>query len=171
MKKEEGGELWENQHYTFETTIASYYTAWLSQNLIVAAHQAITQEWWQHEASIYDIYISQFVLDEAAAGDPDAAQRRLTFLNPFPLLEITEQVELLAQKIIETHLFPQKALQDVSHIAVAVIHGMKYLLTWNCTHINHATTKEKVRVICEQQGFPFPIICTPEELMEEMYVR
>jgi hypothetical protein len=153
-----------------ETTIPSYYTARVSQNLIVAAHQAITQEWWHQEALKYDIYISQFVIDEAAAGDPDAAQRRLTFLNPFPLLETTAEVELLAQNIINTHLFPTKAIQDVSHIAVAVVHGIDYLLTWNCTHINHATTKEKVRVICEQQGFPFPIICTPEELMEDTYV-
>jgi hypothetical protein len=30
-----------------ETTIPSYYTARFSQNLIVAAHQAITMEWWQ----------------------------------------------------------------------------------------------------------------------------
>ena len=138
--------------------------------MIVAAHQAITQEWWQQEASKYDIYISQFVLDEAATGDTDAVQRRLTFLNPFPLLETTVEVELLAQKIVDTHLFPVKAIQDVSHIAVATVHGMEYLLTWNCAHINHATTKENVRLVCEEQGFSFPIICTPEELMEETYV-
>lgn len=153
-----------------ETTIPSYYTARVSQNLIVAAHQAITQEWWQQEALKYNIYISQFVLDEASAGDPDAAQRRLAFLNNFPLLELTPDVELLVQYIINTNLFPVKALQDVSHIAVAAVHGMEYLLTWNCTHINHATTKEKVRHICEAQGFLFPIICTPEELKEDMYV-
>lgn len=153
-----------------ETTIPSYQTAWVSQDLIVAAHQAITQAWWRQESSKYAIYISQFVLDEAAAGDPDAAQRRLQFLDPFPLLEITTQVEFLTQQIIEAHLFPTKAIQDVSHIAVAAVHGVAYLLTWNCTHINHATTKDKVRVICEQQGFPFPIICTPEELMEDVYV-
>ncbi len=154
-----------------ETTIPSYYTARVSQNLIVAAHQAITQEWWQREAIKYDIYISQFVMDEAAAGDQNAAQRRLDFLNSFPLLETIAEVESLAQKIVKTHLFPMKAIQDVSHIAVAAVHRMEYLLTWNCTHINHATTKEKVRLVCEKQGYSFPIICTPEELMEEKYVR
>lgn len=154
-----------------ETTIPSYYTARVSQNLIVAAHQALTQAWWQQEAAKYDIYISQFVIDEASAGDPDAAQRRLTFLEPFPLLETTDDVEALAQQILETKLFPVKALQDISHIAVAVVHGMDYLLTWNCAHINHATTKERVRIVCEQQGVPFPMICTPEELMEDVYVQ
>ncbi|MEW6606463.1 MAG: type II toxin-antitoxin system VapC family toxin [bacterium] len=153
-----------------ETTIPSYYTAWVSQNLIVAAHQAITQEWWQQEASKYDIYISQFVLDEAAAGDFEAAQRRLTFLNPFPLLEITPEVEALVQTIINSRLFPIKVIQDISHIAIASVHKMDYLLTWNCTHINHATTKENVRRICEAEGYLFPIICTPEELKEDTYV-
>ena len=75
-----------------ETTISSYYTARVSQNLIVAAHQALTEEWWQRESQKYNIYISQFVLDEAEAGDPDAAQRRMTFLNSFPLLEVTDEV-------------------------------------------------------------------------------
>jgi hypothetical protein len=154
-----------------ETTIPSYYTAWMSHDLIVAAHQAITHEWWQREASKYNVYISQFVLDEAAAGDPDAAQRRLTFLKPFPLLEITDSVERLTRTIIEARLFPMKAIQDISHIAIAAVHGITYLLTWNCMHINHATTKDNVRMICEQDNFPFPIICTPEELMEEGYVH
>ena len=153
-----------------ETTIPSYYTARVSQNLIVAAHQAITMEWWQHEAEKYDIYISQFVLDEAEAGDPDAAQRRVTFLSSFPLLEVTDDVLSLTENILKSQLFPVKAIRDISHIAVASVHGIEYLLTWNCTHINHATTKEKVRVVCEREGVPFPIICTPEELMEEDYV-
>jgi hypothetical protein len=154
-----------------ETTIPSYYVARVSQNLIVAAHQAITLEWWQREAEKYDIYISQFVLDEAEAGDPDAAQRRLTFLKAFPLLEITDDVLSLTEKILKTQLFPAKAIRDVSHIAVAAVHGLDYLLTWNCTHINHATTKEKVHAVCKRAGLPFPIICTPEELMEESDVR
>ena len=104
-----------------ETTIPSYYIARVSQNLIVAAHQAITMEWWQHEANKYDIYISQFVLDEAEAGDPDAAQKRMTFLKPFPLLEVTDDVLSLTEKILQTELFPVKAIRDASHIAVAAV--------------------------------------------------
>ncbi len=154
-----------------ETTIPSYYTARVSQNLIVAAHQALTEEWWQREAQKYDIYISQFVLDEAEAGDPDAAQRRMAFLNSFPLLEVTDEVLSLTENILSTQLFPAKAIRDVSHIAIASVHGIEYLLTWNCTHINHAATKEKVRIVCGQEGWLFSIICTPEELMEEDYVR
>ncbi len=149
-----------------ETTIPSYYTARLSQNLIAAAHQAITTEWWINESSKFDIYISQFVLDEAAEGDSEASQRRLDFLSPFPLLKTTDDVFSLTQILIQEALFPLKAIRDISHIAISAVHGVNYLLTWNCTHINNASIKENVKTICEHQGFQFPIICTPEELME-----
>jgi len=149
-----------------ETTIPSYYTARMSQDLIVAAHQAITNEWWENESSKYTIYISQFVLDEANEGDPDASRRRLEFLTPFLLLETTDEVLTLTEVILDTPFFPEKAIRDASHIATAAVHGVEYLLTWNCKHINNATFKEKLREVCEKQGYHFPTICTPEELME-----
>lgn len=151
-----------------ETTIPSYHTARVSQNLIVAAHQAITNEWWEKESSKYTIYISQFVLDEASEGDPDASHRRLDFLAPFLLLEATDEVLELTKTILNTPFFPRKAIRDASHIAIAAVHGLEYLLTWNCKHINNATFKDNLRRECEKQGYHFPIICTPEELMEEM---
>ncbi len=150
-----------------ETTIPSYYTARVSQNLIVAAHQAITQEWWLQESQKYGIYISEFVLDEASAGDQNAAQKRLNILSSFPLLEITEDVLTLTEIALNTKYFPEKAIRDASHIAIAAVHHIEYLLTWNCTHINNAMFKEKLRIVFEQQGFRLPIICTPEELMED----
>jgi hypothetical protein len=149
-----------------ETTIPSYYTARVSQNLVVAAHQAITNEWWQRESNKYTLYISQFVLDEVVEGDPEAAKRRSDFLAPFPLLEITDEVLTVTKAIINTKFFPEKAIQDALHVAITAVHGIDYLLTWNCVHINNAIFKERLRIVSEQCGFHFPMICTPEELME-----
>ena len=157
----------EKQTLYLETTVPSYYTARVSQDLIVAAHQAITNEWWEHESSKYTIYISQFVFDEASEGDPIASRRRLEFLTPFLLLETTDEVLALTELILNTPFFPENAIRDASHIAMAAVHGIDYLLTWNCKHINNATFKDKLRGVCEKQGYHFPIICTPEELMEE----
>lgn len=150
-----------------ETTIPSYQTSRVSQDLIVAAHQSITNEWWERESSKYTIYISQFVLDEASEGDSIASRRRLEFLTPFLLLETTEEVLALTELILSTPFFPGRAIRDASHIATAAVHGIEYLLTWNCKHINNATFKDKLRGVCEKKGYYFPIICTPEELMEE----
>lgn len=166
LKKEDFKNM-ENPTLYLETTIPSYYTARMSQNLVVAAHQIITEEWWLNESHKYDIYISQFVLEEAAEGNKEASERRLSFLKPFPLLEATDEVLMLTKAIADTGWFPAKEVRDASHIAIASVHELNYLMTWNCAHINNAIFKEKLRMICEHKGFRFPVICTPEELTEK----
>jgi len=107
------------------------------------------------------------VLDEASAGDPQAAQERLAILNPLPLLDISEAVLELASAILQTGIIPAKAARDAAHIATAAVHEIDFLLTWNCAHIANAQIVKKVQAICTQHGYPCPLICTPEELMGE----
>jgi len=90
----------------------------------------------------------------------------MEFLVPFLLLETTDEVLALTEIILNTSFLPETAIRDASHIAMAAVHGIDYLLTWNCKHINNATFKDKLRGVCEKHGYHFPIICTPEELME-----
>lgn len=105
------------------------------------------------------------MLDEASAGDPQAAQERLAILNPLPLLDISPEVLQLACAILQSGAIPPKAARDAAHIAVSAVHGIDFLLTWNCAHIANAQIVKKVQSICVQHGFPCPLICTPEELM------
>ncbi len=88
-----------------ETTIPSYLTAWPSRDLIVAAHQQLTKEWWRTRRDAFEICVSQFVLDEAGAGDADAARERLEILKPFPLLDIAEPILHLASALLQSELF------------------------------------------------------------------
>ena len=150
-----------------ETTISSYLSAWPSRDLVTAAHQQITREWWQARHEEFDLFISQIVIQEAHGGDPDAAARRLEILKDLPLLEQTEEATALAQELVEQVPLPQKAAVDALHIALAVVHGMDYLLTWNCTHIANATLRSKIEAVCRSKGYEPPVICTPEELSEE----
>ncbi|MBU2461999.1 type II toxin-antitoxin system VapC family toxin [bacterium] len=150
-----------------ETTIPSYLTARPSRDLIVAGHQQLTWEWWQKRKTDFDIYISQFVLDEANAGDTEAAKKRLNILAEFELLDINEVVTSLASAILESGIIPRKATTDAAHIAVATVHRMQFLMTWNCIHIANAEITERVRKVCAEHGFACPVICTPEELMGE----
>jgi hypothetical protein len=105
------------------------------------------------------------VLEEAKRGNPDAASRRVEALSGIPLLAITEAVAALAKALIKERALPTKALDDSLHIALAAVHGMDYLLTWNCRHIDNAEMKPVVRSICVANGFISPEICTPQELM------
>jgi hypothetical protein len=156
------------QRVCLETTIPSYLTAWPSRDLIIAGHQQLTKEWWRARRNEFDLYISQFVLDEASAGDAQAAQERLVILKPLPLLDISDTVLELASAILEEGIIPVKAARDAAHIAVSAVHGIDFLLTWNCAHIANAQIVKRVQAICTRQGFPCPLICTPEELMGEL---
>ena len=149
-----------------ETTIPSYLTSRPSKDLIVSAHQQITREWWRIRRDSFEIYTSQFVTDEAGEGDKKAAEKRLELLLPFSLLNVTESVLQLASAFLDKGIIPEKAARDAAHSAIAAVHGIEYLLTWNCTHIANAMISKKVQKICEQNGFLCPVICTPEELME-----
>ena len=59
---------------------------------------------------------------------------------------------------------PAEAALDAVHVAVAVINGMDFLVTWNCTHIANATTRVIMERTCRREGLVLPVICTPEEL-------
>jgi len=122
-----------------ETTLVSYLTAWPSRDLVMAAHQQITHDWWNNRRSAFDLFISQPVLDEAGAGDPEAAGRRLQVLDTFPLLEVTLEAVRLARVLVVQTRMPPRASVDALHVAIAAVHGMDYLLTWNCKHIRQRT--------------------------------
>jgi hypothetical protein len=151
-----------------ETSIISYLAAQPSRDLITAAHQQMTHDWWRRRRSAFDLFVSQLVIDEAAGGDPDAASRRAALLAELPLLDITPAVTSFAVFLAEATGLPKRAGADALHIAVAAVHGMAYLLTWNCTHIANARLRVLVERACEKRGYMTPTMCTPEELMEEV---
>lgn len=150
-----------------ETSVVSYLTAKPSRDLIVSAHQQITSEWWESAQPHYDVYISSVVLDEASKGDPLAASRRLERIRTFPLLEVKEDIHILAEKYFSEIPLPEKARADAYHLAIAAWHGMDFLVSWNCKHIVNGHIRLLVEEINDRQGIRTPIICTPEELLEE----
>ena len=148
-----------------ETTIPSYLAAKPSRDLIVAAHQQITRDWWENR-SRFDLFISQIVIQEISSGGQEAAAKRLEFTDNIPVLALTDEAESLAAEFISQTAFPKTAVVDAVHVAIAVINGMDYLLTWNCAHIANASLRVKIEQICRSKHYEPPVICTPEELME-----
>lgn len=148
-----------------ETSIPSYLTAWRNPNLIMAANQELTKEWWENRDN-FELYLSALVIQESSYGDPDAAKRRINVLSGIPEIEITEEVEIFAGILLDKIPLPYKAKIDALHIAVATLGGMNYLLTWNCKHIANAALRSRIDAICRESGYEPPIICTPQELLE-----
>jgi hypothetical protein len=111
--------------------------------------------------------IKGIVVQEAGSGDTEAAKLRVRALKDIKVLELSPEARVLADELIRRGAVPDKAVLDAFHIGIAVVNRMDYLLTWNCTHIANASMRHKIESICRLIGYEPPVICTPEELMEE----
>jgi predicted nucleic acid-binding protein len=150
-----------------ETSIVSYLRQRQSTQVVAAARQLLTRRWWINERTSYELVTSQYVIDEAADGDPQIAQERLDLLLDVPLLQLGPEIDDIASEIMSRAILPAKAQVDALHIATAVHHRIDYLLTWNCTHIANARILPKIhRVLVDLECF-IPVICTPEEMLDD----
>jgi len=150
-----------------ETSVVSYYTSRPSRDLVTAARQQVTREWWEENRHQFDIYISALILEEAKGGDPIAAEGRLEAVKGIPVLEITGEAEDLAAALVKVGPIPESHPEDALHIALAIINGMDFLVTWNFHHINNAKMKKGIARVAEENGYECPVICSPEELEGE----
>lgn len=149
-----------------ESTIASYLVARPARDLRQAGRQQVTQDWWERRRDRHELFASQVVLDEVARGDAEAARLRLAVLRDVPLLGLTDEAKDLARSILASGLLPAVADRDATHIAVATVHEMDVLLSWNFRHIANAVIEVGLRRLVGPAGYSLPIICTPEEMME-----
>lgn len=149
-----------------ETSVIGCLAMRLSGVLRIAANQQTTRDWWDNERQRYDLFVSRYVIDECSDDDPVAAQERLVFLEGVPLLEVSEAAVALAEALVKNVPLPPKAVIDAYHISVAAVHGVEFLLTWNCNHIANPALRTRIESVCRTMGFEPPVICTPQELLE-----
>ncbi|MBW4656214.1 MAG: type II toxin-antitoxin system VapC family toxin [Kaiparowitsia implicata GSE-PSE-MK54-09C] len=148
-----------------ETSILGYLTARPSRDLVVAANIEITREWWDTRRSDFQLYSSQAVVKETSQGDAAIASQRQEIVRNLALLDLNQSVLDLAEQFLGRSNLPPKANVDAIHIAVATVHGMDYLLTWNCKHIANAQIQRKLAEISLDFEYELPILCTPYELL------
>ncbi|MEO5349183.1 MAG: type II toxin-antitoxin system VapC family toxin [Magnetococcus sp. YQC-3] len=149
-----------------ETSIVSYLAALPSRDLVVAAHQQITHEWWA-ERHRYELFVSELVIQEITLGDQNAAKRRLSLVDSMSVLAVGAEAVALSRQLQECAKLPEKANVDSLHISLAALQQVDYLLTWNCRHIANSKTRRAIDEILRMRKMPSPAIVTPEELLEE----
>lgn len=126
-----------------------------------------SKQWWENEQERFDLFSSAAVVREASQGDAEAAKKRLSILKPLKNIRITPEAVAMSRELIQRKLLPKIALEDALHIALCAVHGMDYLLTWNCKHLANAVICRNVYYYLSMQGFQPPVICTPAELTEK----
>ena len=150
-----------------ETTVVSYLTSRDSSTPLIAGRQQITREWWEARRDLFDLTVSEIVVQEAAEDDTEAAKKRLSMMEGIPSLSLSPDVLALAEALVSAGTIPREWIEDAFHIAIAAINGVDYLVTWNCKHIANAKLRHDIERILENHGYACPVICTPEELMED----
>lgn len=151
-----------------ETSVIGYLTSWPSGDLIVAARQKITRDWWRDAPVKYALVASERVVREASAGDVGAVKDRLAAIEGLPLLTASQPAQDLVDALLVKGAVPITEPEDAMHIALAAVHSIEYLVTWNFKHIANAEMRSKINNVCSTAGYAPPIICTPEELTEAM---
>lgn len=150
-----------------ETTIPSYLLAKSSRDLVATVRQEITRVWWRRDHARFTVFISDSVLEEAEQGDRRAAKKRLEFLDPFRVLEVTPDVERLTRLYLQKRIVPLEKPGDAAHLAFASIYEVQFLCTWNFKHLANAFTIHRLRELNEKEALFTPQVCTPEELLGE----
>jgi hypothetical protein len=152
-----------------ESTIPSYVVARPARDLLQAAHQQTTKDWWELKRFGHDLFTSQVVLSEISAGETAMAQKRLEVLAGVAVLRVNDAAENLTLQILASGLLPAAADRDAAHIALATVFEMDILLSWNCRHIANAAIQARLRHLVEKSGLALPVLCTPDELTGDLY--
>ena len=148
-----------------ETTFISLLVADPSRDLVTAANQQATRDWWARRREQFACVVSGEVWREAGRGDREQVRRRLEVLSHLASLEATAEAERLAVAFLASGALPARAQSDAAHLAIATAAGADYLLTWNCRHLANAQILRRLEREAVQAGWKLPNVCTPLELM------
>ncbi len=131
------------------------------------AQRLITLDWWEYQRPHFDLYYSQAVAAELMRTDFPGRESSLRLLDEMTLLPITPAVEGVAETYRRHLVMPGGAMGDAVHLAVACVHEVDYLLTWNCRHLANTNKIRHIQVVNMRLGLRAPVILTPEMLAAE----
>ncbi len=154
-----------------ETTVVSYLVARPSNNVTVSDRQRLTRQLWEEYSDAFEFVTSDIVLGEAERGDPREAERRITLLDDLRTLPLSPEAADLAHKLIDEGTVLPQFLPDAQHIAIAVVHSIEYLVSWNYKHIVNETKQQHIKDVCLAAGYQPTTLCTPEALIEEIQMK
>lgn len=152
-----------------ETSFWSYLVGGPTSDEKVARWQALTRKWWEEERPHCDVFISDYVKQEARLGSVGYAAKRLEAMSVAEKLDAAPSAVVpIASTLLAAHALPPDEKTDALHIATAAYHGMDVLLTWNCRHLANLFTLPKTVATISSLGFACPLIVTPERYMEDI---
>ena len=96
--------------------------------------------------------------------DEERRARLLELVRPFAVLQVTGEAEALADEYVGREVFPRAARADAIHVAVATVHGVGILVSWNFRHMVKLRTRQLLAAINPLLGYPVLQIVSPLEV-------
>jgi hypothetical protein len=152
-----------------ETSFISLLAGNPSRDLIIAANQQTTRDWWRLRRDQFICVASSEVVREAGDGDPQEALKRQGILGQLTILPFTDEADRMMRALLATRALPPKAQADAAHLAIATAAVTDYLLTWNCRHLANAQILKCLEPEARRLGWKLPKVCTPAELMGDSF--
>lgn len=149
-----------------ETTVLSYLAARPARDVVSLARQEMSREFWLWAPSIYELCCSSLTRDEVSKGDGAAATRRLEYADQCSLLPEDPQVASVAGRLMDIKAIPNTEPEDAAHIAIATLAQVKYIVSWNFSHMVGPQAKRQLEKAIVSLGFSAPLLGTPEEIFE-----
>lgn len=110
-----------------------------------------------------DVYISDVVLDEVKMSSQPLRERMLKCSQGFSLLPVNNSAIELAQRYVLQGIFPESYFDDALHVAIASVHGIGYVLSWNFKHLVKVKTRRMVALANTLAEYgPVEIVAPPE---------
>ena len=150
-----------------ETSVITYLAARPSADAINSTRQHFSYQLWQQREKV-ELLLSDAVLAEVQTGDADAVHNRLVYCNALALLDLHPQAEDLARHLLREKAVPTKAFTDAVHIAIASLHSIRFIASWNFRHIVGALARRNIEVALAKADAFVPVIATPEEILESL---
>jgi len=125
----------------------------------------LTIRWWEHELCEYRAFSSVLVKRELECLSEPHRTSYLNLNEKLDTLELSEEVAILAEGYISRGIFHRKYIGDALHVAVASVHKVDYLVTWNFGHIANVRKQARIRLFNTAAGFFVPMVVTPEFLV------
>lgn len=150
-----------------ESSVVSYLAARPSADAITATRQHFSFQLWQKRDAL-DLLISDAVLAEIKLGNAEFANHRLIYCDQMPVLELPDHVDEVAAYLLRDKAIPAKAYTDAVHIAIAALHDVEFIASWNFRHIAGALPRRNIERALAALGVSVPVIATPEEILESL---
>ena len=147
-----------------ETTVFSFY---YDERPSCAYQRSVTREWWATQRPRFRVVTSYLSIAEVSNPVYPGWEQVRELASQVPVLADSPDLKGIVRVHLEHRLMPHDDAGDALHLAIASLHAVDFLVTWNCRHLANANKFEHMRRINMRLGLLTPTIVTPAQLFEE----